>query len=433
VTARRERDFTAVLNAHSAEFESSPGRAWLGLVRQDFAQAAHLRRQIESYDAQSGPQWHSLREDSAALTLGVQQHLQMPARLGLLQAAQHAATAAGEAEHTLRNTAAAVLGLVLLVSLMLAVSISVPVRRLTAATRRLAGGDRGARAPRGGSAEIDELAESFNTMADRIAHAEAELRAHQAELERHVAERTEQLHHLAHHDPLTQLPNRRKLAAHLASALARAGTRQRLALLFVDVDNFKSINDTLGHSFGDRVLQNIAERLHAAIGATGLLARLGGDEFTVLLEDVQSSDEVERRAAQIVATLQEPLVVDGRVLTTSAASARACTPITRRMPKGCCAPRTWRCSAPRSWDATASPSTVRRSTMPRRSVFDSSSRCAARSRPAICCSCTSPRWRYILSSRPALRRCCAGANPTAASPAPPSSSRWPRRPASSTI
>ena len=317
-TARRERDFRAVLNAHAAEFESSPGRAWLGLVRQDFAQAARLRREIGRYDAQSGPQWHGLREDSAALTLGVQQQLQMPARLGLVRAAQHAATAAEEAEQTLRKTAAAVLGLVLLVSLMLAVSISVPVRRLTAATRRLAGGDRAARAPRGGSAEVDELAESFNTMADRIAHAEAELRAHQAQLERHVTERTQQLHHLAHHDPLTQLPNRRKLSAHLASALARAGTQQRLALLFVDVDNFKSINDTLGHSFGDRVLQHIAERLHAATGATGLLARLGGDEFTVLLEDVRSSDEVESRAAQIVATLQEPLIVDGRVLTTSA-------------------------------------------------------------------------------------------------------------------
>src|SRR5213080_2228440 len=72
VTARRERDFTAVLNAHSAEFEGSPGRAWLGLVRQDFAQAARLRREIERDDAQSGPQRHSLREDSAALTLGVQ-------------------------------------------------------------------------------------------------------------------------------------------------------------------------------------------------------------------------------------------------------------------------------------------------------------------------------------------------------------------------
>jgi diguanylate cyclase (GGDEF)-like protein len=315
---RRERDFSAVLNAHAAEFEASPGRAWLSLLRQDFAQAARLRLEIERYDAQSGPQWHSQREDTAALTVGVQQQLQTPARVALVQAAQHAASATEEAEETLKNTAAAVLGLMLLVSLLLAVSISVPVRRLTAATRLLASGNRKARAPRGGSAEIDQLAESFNTMADRIAHAEAELRAHQAELEHHVAERTQQLHHLAHHDPLTQLPNRRKLSAHLETALARAGAQQRLALLFVDVDNFKSINDTLGHSFGDRVLQRIAERLRAATSPTGMLARLGGDEFTVLLEDVESSAEVESRAAQIVATLQEPLIVDGRVLTTSA-------------------------------------------------------------------------------------------------------------------
>src|SRR5256886_15024609 len=121
----------------------------------------------------------------------------------------------------------------LLVSALLAVSISVPVRRLTAITRLLAGGNRGVRAPRGGSAEIDELAASFNTMAAQIARAEAELRAHQAELERHVAERTRQLHHLAHHDPLTQLPNRRQLSARLGAALARATANdQKLGLLF---------------------------------------------------------------------------------------------------------------------------------------------------------------------------------------------------------
>jgi diguanylate cyclase (GGDEF)-like protein len=318
VVARRERDFMAVLDAHASEFENSPGYAWLSLVRHDFQAAARLRLQIQRYDEQSGPEWHALLQDSAALTEGVQEQLQRPARAGLLQAAEHAATAAEVAEHTLRNTGAAVLGLLALVSVLLVGSISLPVRRLTAATRLFASGDRATRARRGGSAEIDELAESFNTMADRIASAEAELRAHQAELERHVAERTRQLHHLAHHDPLTQLPNRRKLSAHLEAALTRAGTRQRLALLFVDVDNFKSINDTLGHSFGDRVLQHIAQRLHAATRTTGLLARLGGDEFTVLLEDVRSPEQVANHAAQIVATLQQPLVVDGRVLTTSA-------------------------------------------------------------------------------------------------------------------
>jgi diguanylate cyclase (GGDEF)-like protein len=318
VMARRERDFMSVLNAHVAELESSPGEAWLSLVRHDFQEAALLRLQMQRYDAQSGAEWHNLFEDSVALTEGVQRQLQKPADRGLLRAVEHVATVAELAERVLQNTGAAVLLLLLVVSVLLAASISLPVRRLTAATRAFAAGDRAARAPRGGSAEIDELAESFNTMADRIASAESALRAHQAQLERHVADRTRQLHHLAHHDPLTQLPNRRKLSAHLEDALSRAGREQRLALLFVDVDNFKSINDTLGHSFGDRVLQHIAQRLHAATGAGGLLARLGGDEFTVLLEDVASTEQVESHAAQIVATLQQPLMVDGRVLTTSA-------------------------------------------------------------------------------------------------------------------
>ncbi len=318
VIARREEDFRSLLELNAAELQVSPGRAWLSLVRQDFADAVRLRLENARYDEVAGAEWHSLLEDSSALTAAIQETLQKPARLDLVRAAQHAASAAEVAEQTLRTSAAAVLGLLLLVSVLLTISISLPIRRLTAATRRLAAGDRSARAPRGGSREVAELAESFNAMADRIEHAEAELRAHQAELERHVDERTRQLHHLAYHDPLTQLPNRRKLSARLAGALSRAGAEQRLALLFVDLDNFKSINDTLGHSFGDRVLQHIAERLRAASGTSGLLARLGGDEFTVLLENVESSAQVEEHAAQIVATLQQPLNIDGRVLTTSA-------------------------------------------------------------------------------------------------------------------
>jgi diguanylate cyclase (GGDEF)-like protein len=319
VLEQKEKEFSAALARHNEELLRSPGKVWLELVREDFAQSVRLGRAIMNFDASNGPSRRAFVDTGAALMADAQAHLQEPARRELLRAAEHAAASAALAERTLQQTGTAVLGVVLVVSLLLSLSITVPVRRLTSATRELTAGNRQARAPRGGSAEIDELAESFNAMADQVAHAESELRAHQTQLERHVAERTQQLHHLAHHDPLTQLPNRRQLATHLAAALTRAAaTGQRLALLFVDLDNFKSINDTLGHNFGDRVLQAITERLRGATGAGALLSRLGGDEFTVLIEDVQSVEQVGERAGALVATLQQPLMVDGRVLSTSA-------------------------------------------------------------------------------------------------------------------
>jgi diguanylate cyclase (GGDEF)-like protein len=319
VIAQREREFETTLARHADELARSPGRSWLTLVKDEYARAVRLRTTVEKFDATSGPARREFFDEGAALMVAVQKVFQTPARRRLMDAAGRAAQSAEVAEKTLAYTGMAAIAVALLVSLALALSITSSVKRLTAATRRLAAGNRDARAPRGGSAEIDELAESFNTMADQIAVAEGELRAHQAELEKHVAERTRQLHHLAHHDPLTQLPNRRQLASRLAGALQRAdAANKKLALLFVDLDNFKSINDTLGHNFGDRVLQLVAERLRTAAGPRALLARLGGDEFTVLIEDVKSHDEVAERANTIVACLQQPLTINGRALSTTA-------------------------------------------------------------------------------------------------------------------
>ena len=150
VMARREQDFRCAAGPARHGAAGVPrASAWLALLRQDFAEAVRLRlAPSRATTAPSGPEWHSLLEESAALIAAIQQQLQKPARLGLVKAAQHAATAAEVAENTLRTSAAAVLGLLLLVSVLLTVSISLPIRRLTAATRRLTAGRSRLRAPR---------------------------------------------------------------------------------------------------------------------------------------------------------------------------------------------------------------------------------------------------------------------------------------------
>jgi diguanylate cyclase (GGDEF)-like protein len=202
-----------------------------------------------------------------------------------------------------------------LVTAAMLYGIMLPVRRLTAATRNLAGGEMATRVPRGGVRELDELALAFNQMAGELASAEQAVRSQQAELEERVAQRTRQLRMLAHHDALTSLPNRRHLFAFLHSALRRAArSEQRITVLFLDLDNFKMVNDSLGHEYGDRVLRLISERLRAAIGDAGFVARLGGDEFTLILSDAGTMEDVEARATRMVAEFQRPLVIDQREL-----------------------------------------------------------------------------------------------------------------------
>lgn len=126
------------------------------------------------------------------------------------------------------------------------------------------------------------------------------------------------LNHLAHHDSLTDLPNRILAMDRLAHILAQAGRRRgRAALLFIDLDRFKCINDTLGHSVGDELLRITAERLRACVRAADTVARLGGDEFLVIPDQVESVDEVAHLARKLINTLSVPLTLAGREIEVS--------------------------------------------------------------------------------------------------------------------
>jgi diguanylate cyclase (GGDEF)-like protein/PAS domain S-box-containing protein len=124
-----------------------------------------------------------------------------------------------------------------------------------------------------------------------------------------------QLHALAHADHLTGLPNRRSYEERLAQAIGRSRrSGMALALVYLDVDHFKQINDTLGHAVGDVVLTAVARRLSGAVRSTDTVARLAGDEFVIVLEQVGSPLECERIAAKLLEAIRPELEVEGRKL-----------------------------------------------------------------------------------------------------------------------
>lgn len=143
-----------------------------------------------------------------------------------------------------------------------------------------------------------------------------------AALEEEIVERRQaeqRAHELATRDPLTRLANRRSFIERLEYLIAHAGRRnERLALLFLDLDKFKSINDTLGHEVGDQLLIQIADRLNAAVRATDMVARLGGDELVVLLEALADSTDATRIAKKIAYAIAEPYHIGPHKVTTSA-------------------------------------------------------------------------------------------------------------------
>jgi PAS domain S-box-containing protein/diguanylate cyclase (GGDEF)-like protein len=126
----------------------------------------------------------------------------------------------------------------------------------------------------------------------------------------------ERLHYQAFHDPLTDLPNRRLFADYLKGALKRTSRRKgrKSAVLFMDLDNFKVVNDSLGHEVGDHLLVAVGQRLEGCLRRGEVAARLGGDEFTLLLENISRAGEAEEVADRIIRELRAPFVIDGHLI-----------------------------------------------------------------------------------------------------------------------
>jgi len=142
------------------------------------------------------------------------------------------------------------------------------------------------------------------------------------ELENEISERRRaeaRLDYLAHHDPLTDLPNRLLFKERLSQSLQQVALRDaQLAVLFIDLDNFKDVNDTLGHSVGDTLLTTITRRLQSCIRPTDTLARLGGDEFICILENTKGPATALAVADQLLELFCQPFTVDDKQLYLSA-------------------------------------------------------------------------------------------------------------------
>ncbi len=164
----------------------------------------------------------------------------------------------------------------------------------------------------------EALSRAHEELEQRVVERTAELASANTQLQEEVFERMQaeqRIWHVAHHDGLTGLPNRTLLHDRLEQALAQAmRDRHRVAVMFLDLDRFKNVNDTLGHAIGDELLKHVAERLKSVVRAVDTVSRLGGDEFVVVLHEVSSPDDVVQVAEKILGALASAVSIEGHQL-----------------------------------------------------------------------------------------------------------------------
>ena len=164
----------------------------------------------------------------------------------------------------------------------------------------------------------EALLHAHDELEQRVVERTAELASANTQLQEEVFERMQaeqRTWHIAHHDSLTGLPNRTLLHDRLQQALTQAQRgRHRVAVMFLDLDRFKSVNDTLGHAIGDELLKHVADRLRRVVRAVDTVSRLGGDEFVIVLHEMASPDDVVQVAEKIIGAMAPPVHIDGHQL-----------------------------------------------------------------------------------------------------------------------
>jgi diguanylate cyclase (GGDEF)-like protein len=346
-----EAAFQATLSAHQAGLARSQGARWVQDLQDNLTALATLQKQELLLGARQDESVRSLAKERSALSAAANATFATeipvsprniaspaapsaeavpaanvppanPSMIPDVPVADSIVTSEMGADPDARATMAIVTIFTLLVTTGVCIltvrSVVVPVRRFLDATTQLALGNNRVHVTPGGIRELDTLANAFNEMARQLADERIRTRHQNEHLEATVAERTRQLQRLAEEDPLTSLPNRRRLQALLSDALETAARNdRRVGVYFVDIDNFKNFNDSLGHAFGDRVLMSVANRLEELVDGRGFVARLGGDEFTVVYGDALSTEAIKELGLSIVNAFHPLLLVDDREFSVS--------------------------------------------------------------------------------------------------------------------
>ncbi len=196
--------------------------------------------------------------------------------------------------------------------------LSTPIIALRDAMRTASDGDLTVQSNIKLNNELGELSKNFNKMLHIIKTNYEDLESMHEELlsnEEQLRSNYDHIEFLAYHDTLTNLPNKLAFLDYANAVLINSGSSEKIhAVYFVDLDNFKTVNDTLGHEYGDTLLVKTAQLLSSIIGNNGMLARAGGDEFLLFKEDISSKEAAVEFASEIIECFRNPLDLDGEIV-----------------------------------------------------------------------------------------------------------------------